>query len=264
MPLQPREDLYRIEAVDRALVLLALLRDRGRLSVTDAASELGVAPSTAHRMLSTLCARGWAVQGARRLYQPGPALVATTRVGYGIPTVTRRLRPYLADLFERVRESVHTVVLTGADVHFVDGIEGDQALRVGLRVGARMPAGRTAGGKAMLAELDPAAVRALYPVGLTTSSDGRATDLARLEDELAVVRERGHAVHEAESEIGVTAVGVSVGNAGGEHLVAFTVAVPTVRFEAARVGALADALHAVADRARRELAAQDAEALALH
>jgi IclR family transcriptional regulator, acetate operon repressor len=52
---------YRIEAVDRALLLIRLLNEQGSVSVSEAAAELGVAPSSAHRLLATLCYRGFAV-----------------------------------------------------------------------------------------------------------------------------------------------------------------------------------------------------------
>jgi len=56
-PVQKRPT-YSIEAVDNALQLLQLLRDGGTLRLKDAAEELGVAPSTAHRLLAMLVYRG--------------------------------------------------------------------------------------------------------------------------------------------------------------------------------------------------------------
>ena len=53
-PVQKRPT-YSIEAVDNALQLLQLLRDGGTLRLKDAAAELGVAPSTAHRLLAIPC-----------------------------------------------------------------------------------------------------------------------------------------------------------------------------------------------------------------
>lgn len=229
--MQQNPDPYRIESVDRALQLLGLLRDRGRLSVTDAAAELGVAPSTAHRLLSTLGHRGWAAQGSGRLYQPGPELLDRHSTVRSIPALTRRLRPYLGQAFEELGETVHLMVLGGPDIHFVDGIEGDQALRVGLRVGTRMPAYTTSGGKAMLAELAPDAVAALHPNGLRPWPGGHAKDLPGLLAELEKVRQQRFGLNEDESEPGVTAIGASLGTAAGEIRAALTVAVPTARFD---------------------------------
>ena len=69
-----------LESVDAALRLLQMLGRDGQLRVTDAADELGVAASTAHRLLSTLRYRGFAVQAGDRTYRPGPAFTELPRV----------------------------------------------------------------------------------------------------------------------------------------------------------------------------------------
>ncbi|WP_255311288.1 helix-turn-helix domain-containing protein, partial [Streptomyces viridosporus] len=55
-----------LESVDNALKLLLLLRRNGRLRLSEAADHLGVARSTAHRLLATLRGRGFAVQGGEQ------------------------------------------------------------------------------------------------------------------------------------------------------------------------------------------------------
>lgn len=226
--MQRKSDPYRVEAVDRALVLLSLLAQRTELSVTEAGRALGVAPSTAHRLLSTLCHREFAVQGDNRLYRAGPALVALARPG-SAPPLPELVRPYLRRLFDTVGETVHVMVRSGAEIRFVDGIEGDQPLRVGLRTGARMPAYCTSGGKAMLAELTQEAVDTLHADGLAPWPGEKIRDLAALRRELDTVRRNHFGLNYDESEPGVTAIGASIGVVGGEHA-ALTVALPTVRF----------------------------------
>ncbi len=49
---------YAITSVDNALRLIEVLQRDGTLRVTDAAAEIGVAMSTAHRLLAMLCYRG--------------------------------------------------------------------------------------------------------------------------------------------------------------------------------------------------------------
>ena len=74
-----RAPAYPIESVDNALRLLLLLERDGRVRVSDAADALGVAPSTAHRLLAMLEHHGFARQEpSSRAYLPGPTLV---RVG---------------------------------------------------------------------------------------------------------------------------------------------------------------------------------------
>lgn len=231
---------HRIEAVDRALVLLTLLGERGALSVTEAARELGVAPSTAHRLLTTLTYRGFAVQDSRRVYHPGPSLLEPSR-NHAVRALPRVLRPYLQALFAGTGETVHVMALLGPDVVFLDGVEGTQALRVGLRTGTRMPAYCTSGGKAMLAELEPAEVDALHARGLTPWPGEPIADLAGLHRELDQVRSQRFGLNHDESEPGVTAIGASLGRVEGQRA-AFSVAVPTSRFASSSAAALAATL----------------------
>ncbi|WP_448070940.1 IclR family transcriptional regulator [Georgenia yuyongxinii] len=249
--MQQKTDPYRIEAVDRALVLLTLLAERGTLSVTEAGRELDVAASTAHRLLGTLSHRGFAVQGERRLYHPGPQLLGLGRSEPARP-LPERVRPYLERLYAEVGETVHLMVRDGAEVRFADGIEGTQPLRVGLRTGAHMPAYCTSGGKAMLADLTPAEVDALHPDGLTPWPGGPVADLAGLHRELAAVRRQRFGLNHDESEAGVTAIGASLGLVDGVHA-ALTVALPTARFATVETVELTGRLLQACRDARRAL-----------
>src|SRR5580704_10569183 len=53
-----------------------MLRDSGQVRVSTVAAELGIARSTAHRLLAMLVYRDFAVQAEDRSYRPGPALSA--------------------------------------------------------------------------------------------------------------------------------------------------------------------------------------------
>lgn len=234
----------RIAAVDRALALLALLSERESVAVTDAAQTLGVAPSTAHRLLATLVSRGFAVQVRQRRYSAGPALLAP---GWArpAPSLTETVRPYVERLFAATEETCHVMVLEGALVHFIDGIEGAQTLRVGLRTGAQMPAHRTSGGKAMLAEFSSGDLKALC-------SEADTVDLTELTRQLAGVRRSRTGLNRDETEPGVTALGASIGRVAGHHA-ALSVAVPTARLTAERARDLSRHLRAVCEDARRDL-----------
>lgn len=65
---------YPIGSVDRALKLLLLLGEQPQIRLTDAAKHLGVASSTAHRLLAMLQYRGFVRQDpVSKAYHPGPA-----------------------------------------------------------------------------------------------------------------------------------------------------------------------------------------------
>jgi IclR family transcriptional regulator, acetate operon repressor len=246
---------YRIEAVDRALLLIRLLSERRSVSVREVAEALDVVPSSAHRLLATLCYRGFAVQDEHRRYHPGPELSAAGPATLSLPHLLRVTRPIPQDLFERTGESVHLVVPAGPDVRFVDGIEGDQPLRVGLRTGARMPAYCTSGGKAMLADLEWSEVEALHPHGLAPWPYAKIRDLPTLRRQLARVRRQGYGVNTEESERGLTAIGVSIRSRSGRPVAALSVAAPTARFDRRHEPELAAQLMEARGAAGRAVAA---------
>src|SRR6266403_928308 len=65
-----------VSSVDNALHVLQLFKSRRVLRVADVADDLGVARSTAHRLLVALVQRGFAAQErVTRAYIPGPELM---------------------------------------------------------------------------------------------------------------------------------------------------------------------------------------------
>ena len=209
-----RKPTYSIEAVDNALQLLQLLRDGGSLRLKDAASELGVAPSTAHRLLAMLVYRGFAVQDETRRYVPGPAMGA----GPAGVTWTRLLRnlarPHMELLSSRLNETVNLMIRVGTKVRFLETIEGTNALRVGDRQGTVLPAHRASGGKAMLAELEPALVEQLFrsqnaEIGGDSIPDAEFPAFLR---ELETIRSNGFAANFEGTEEGISALGMALHN----------------------------------------------------
>lgn len=220
-----------ITSVDRALTLLVALRERGRLGVSEAAADLGVAPSTAHRLLNTLVARGFATQGPARQYYVGPQ-TGVASGGLDTTVLLHHVRPHLERLHEHINETVHLAIRTGTDIRLLDGIESTRPLRVGLRVGSRMPAYATSSGKAMLANMPWADVQALHPDGLPHWPTAKAQNLTDLRQELDAVRQRGYGTNEAETEEGVFVVGAGILDANARPIAAITIAVPRDRWKA--------------------------------
>lgn len=218
-----------IASVDRALHLLLHLRS-GPLTVKAAADQLGVAPSTAYRLLSTLTARGFAVQDGDRRYRAGPELVLQAPDQMSIDDLRRRAHPALRRLHADVDDTVQLMVLSGSSIQFIDGIESGAILRVAPRVGAFMPAYCSAGGKAILAALAWSEVERRHPAGLTPWESAKLTTMEELADELARTRSARYGMNRDETEAGVTGVGVSITGPAGGPVAALTVAIPSARF----------------------------------
>ena len=259
-PVQKRPT-YSIEAVDNALQLLQLLRDGGALRLKDAAAELGVAPSTAHRLLAMLVYRGFALQDENRRYVPGPAM----GVGPAGLVWTRQLRdlaqPHMELLSAQLNETVNLMVRVGSKVRFLATVEGSNVLRIGDRQGTVMPADKTSGGKAMLAELDPAMIEQLFrshnaEIGGDTIPDSVFPAFLR---ELESVRSNGFAANFEGTEEGVSAMGIALHNRQGSVVGALSVATPSTRFRKVFDAGLVASLRETCRQLEIEIAANPAD-----
>ena len=242
---------YALESVDNALRLLQMLRDTGRVRVTDAARELGCARSTAHRLLAMLVYRDFAVHDDDRGYLPGPALSAPRAAGHPAQLLRQVMTPHMERLCDQVGETINLVIRVGTQVRFLFSVESPQVLHVGDRRGAILPAYLASGGKALLATLTGAELDELYPgdgdTGLTP------TAYAKLRRELARVRRHGFALNLEETEAGVCAIGACLYGSGERPLGALSIAVPSARFPRDDVERLVTHLCTAVDRARPDL-----------
>ena len=256
---------YPLESVDNALRMLHVLRDQGRTGVSDAAAELGIGRSTAHRLLAMLVYRDFAVKDDDHTYRPGPALSAPRLTGRPLRRLRTALQPHMETLCERAGETVNLVVRVGTQTRFLASVESAQLLHVGDRQGTILPAWRASGGKALLAELPDEQVLDLFRRDADRADRGDRGDRgdgadraggaggmtdqerAGLLAELRAVRRRGYAENLEGTEAGVSAVGMCV-RRGAAAVAALSIAVPTVRYTPAAARFLVAELRATIRR----------------
>ena len=222
---------YAIESVDNALRILQMLRDSGQVRVSDVAAEIGIARSTAHRLLAMLVYRDFAVQAEDRTYRPGPAIAAEPLRGEPAQRLRQVMRPHMEALCDQVAETINLVVRLGTQTRFLHTVESAQVLRVGDRQGTILPAWKTSGGKVLLAELSDAQLTALLRGASGRPPEGMTVVERRgLVNQLRLVREQGYAENIEESESGVCAIGVCVRDKAGDPVAALSVSAPSVRY----------------------------------
>ncbi|WP_022884475.1 IclR family transcriptional regulator [Glaciibacter superstes] len=245
----PSDQGYPISSVDNALRLLELFaQGTPSIRVAEASRILGVARSTAHRLLQVLAVREFVRQDPdSRVYLIGPALIrlsiAVSR-GLDLATVAR---PIMSDLVETTGETVHLVVLHGADAFFLESIETSKGLRVGGRAGQLLPAYATASGRVLLAEFSADELHHLLQSPtlprLTPHTVGQRS---KLESILADTRQRGYATSYGESEEDVSSVAVPVRRHDDSVIAALAVGAPPSRLSDDDAPAIAKALQAAA------------------
>ena len=253
---------YPLSSVDNALLLLHLLRDQGGVTVSEAAETLGVARSTAHRLLAMLVYRDFAVQDGSQTYRPGPSLFVTAVETRPTRKLVKILLPHMHALRERHNETVHLSVRSGRWIRFIGSVECAQFLRVGDRRGTALPARAASGGRALLAELTTPQLAKLYCVAdKTTPTAGADNDATLTEGEwnalvqaMKLTRRRGFALNVPDTEPGVRAVGVALRNARGESVAALSIAAPVTRMPGAIVERLGVDLMDTSRRAVPDLA----------
>lgn len=222
---------YTIESLDTGLRLMALFRTHDTLTVTLAAGLLDIGRSTAHRVLSTLEGRGFAVrESSGRGYTAGPELLRLgSPAGFG--TAEReRIGAVLDDAVRRTGETVHSATLIGDRVLLTDGRESAHPVRVTLSAGSTHPAHATAGGKLLLSRMTADQVRALCPqeqlAGVTPRTvTSRDALLAELEE----IRGLGRAVCRGESVPGMHSVAVPLAVPGRRTGLALVASGPACR-----------------------------------
>lgn len=249
-----RNNTSTLESVDNALRLLLLLGSAGQLGVTQAARELGVTTSTAHRLLSTFKDRGFVIQQPNRSYAKGPAF-AELQVDPRALNLEQVASPHLDALRREMGETTHLMVRQDRHVRFLASFEADQVLRATSRAGSRLPAHQVSGGRALLAELSSRDLTLLYPAeGVPALGlDGPAVNALRRE--LAATRQRGYGQNRCEGERGIAAIGMSIHGPNRKAAGAFSISLPTMRYSRYRLGELVAAARTTRARIEADLTA---------
>lgn len=219
-----------LESVDNSLRLLQLVASTARVGVSEAATHLGVAPSTAHRLLATLRFRGFVVQGRDRTYRAGPAMEEMVNRRMARATLAGVVMPALQTLRDNTDESSHFLVLVGRQVRIIASVECSQTLRVGDRTGVMLPAHRSAGGRVLLGALSPQELDELYPPEGLPGSGLDPAGMAALRRDLARCRKQGFAVNNGQTERGITVIGTLVADEE-EPIGALSLSMPSVRYQ---------------------------------
>jgi IclR family transcriptional regulator, acetate operon repressor len=234
---------YALQSVDAALKLVQTLQTFGPMRVSDVAKELDVAVSTAHRLLAMLVYRGFAEQLPDRRYGPGIGVRPIPILDPSLTDLRTRAYGPMVALVDRIGESANLVVLAGIEVRFVATVECNRVLRVGDRVGQRLPAHLTSGGKAILATLPDSELDKFRDLGPTV--------FPRLQQEVLIARQSGYASNHQHTEKGLSAFGVALTplfrtiETGTTHA-AICLAMPTARFRRPMIESYISALNEAA------------------
>jgi DNA-binding IclR family transcriptional regulator len=220
-----------VPAASRALQVLKFLATQpDPVPLDRIVRALGLPRSTAYHLLNAMIEEGFVIHVEdEHRYGLG---VAAFEVGSGYARqepLQRIARRPLANLADRVGQSAHLAVLHGRDVLYVVEERAPGRPPLVSDVGVRLPSHLTASGRAILAALPAAQVRALFPDrgAFVDRHEKGPTSLSGLRVLLTETRLRGYAVEEGEVTPGFASVAAAVTDHNGLPLagVAVTYAV---------------------------------------
>lgn len=247
----------RIQAIDRAAALLNALANVGPAGapLRTLAAGVGLNPSTAHTLLTSLLSHGFAEQDEEsRNYRLGPRVLVLSRVYLAHVDLASVAAPIVRELWEQTEETVHLAVLR--HWHRVDIIVLRSPLTLTVNPGLGHGGDQnssgtfhgTAAGKVLLAGRRDAEISDLLAKGVPTFTANTLPDEASILAEIARVRRDGYATNREEEVLGVHGVAAPVTDANQTTVGALCVGYPTARATKQRQRFIRDATISAAHR----------------
>lgn len=227
----------KVPAADHTLRILTLLaRSRGPLPATVIATQLDLPRSTVYHLLTTLQEHGFVMHlpEAKR-YGLGIAAIELSS-GYSRQEPLARIgRPLVAELVERLGMSGHLAIPLGRDVLYIVEERFPGAPSLITDVNVRLPMPTTASGRAILAQLPKAQVRALFPTAESFTSphthETAITKYSQLRRVLDETLTRGFAIERGSVTEGISSVATPVLDHRGWPVAAIAVTFPNPDIE---------------------------------
>jgi IclR family transcriptional regulator, acetate operon repressor len=256
MPAKPGSSAVQVQSLTRGLSLLeALARAEGGLTLTDVAQRVQLAPSTAHRLLSTLEKMGYVYQSGElgRWYVGLQAFTVGTGFLANRDFVAQS-HPYMRRLMEQVGETANLAILDGTEAVFIDQVQCRETMRTIVKLGSRVPLHASGVGKAIFAALPDEQIDAILKVrGLPRITENTITVPETMWASVRVIRQRGWSFDDEEHLPGTRCVAATIYDEHGEALGAISLAGPSSRLPDERIKQLGPIVAHIAEEITRHL-----------
>lgn len=228
-----------IQSVDRAIGLLSVIAASTQApTVRELAKACGLNRSTAWRLLSTLERHAFVVRDeVSQRYTIGYGVTRIAGAASDHAALIRQARPSLERLAADTGETINLSVVSRNKAVCIDQIDPPRVVFIDW-VGKPLPLHCTSSGKAMLACLSDAELRAFFQRPLEALTPATITQPARLWADIKRSRKRGYAVTRDELEDGLCGVSAAVRDQDRRAIAFVSVSSPIHRVSDHRLGAL--------------------------
>lgn len=259
MTVRPKRN-YDITALQRGLRLLHLFSEFPRgLSAKQVAALSRLPVSTVHRFLANLVTAGFLNRDAEGTHHLGIACFSIGQAAVGQLDIRRLSLPYLQELNQQTRETIHLTMRHGLSAVYVEKLDSPEQLRIHSRIGASVPLHCTAVGKVMLAYMpEDEQERILPQLDLKRPTPNAVGNLQELRTELYRVRKNGYACDLEEHELHIRCVAAPIWDHTGSVQSSLSITAPTLRMPVTRLRQLAPLIQAAGRKISAELGYQAA------
>jgi DNA-binding IclR family transcriptional regulator len=249
---------YDITCLQRGLRLLHLFGDSPRgLTAKQVGGLTRLPVSTVHRFLANLVTAGFLTRDGDGNYRLGIACFTIGQAAVGQLDIRRLSLPYLRELNQQTRETIHLTVRHGLSAVYVEKLDSPEPLRIHSRIGASVPLYCSAVGKVMLAYMpEDEQDRILPELSLKRLTPNSVGNLQELKTELYRVHKNGYACDLEGHELHIRCVAAPIWDHTGGVQSSLSITAPTVRMPVTRLRQLAPLIQAAGLQISLELGYQ--------
>lgn len=209
-----------LRSVSIAMAVLGCFERERELGATRVAAELGVAKSTASRMLAALAASGMLERSRAGRYRLGLRLFEIGQLAVDRLMLRELALPVLGELREVLRETAQLAVPVGADVLFVDRLEASGAGTLFHTELYRRGPGHSSSSAKAIAAYNPSMAQAILDRGFVRRTPFTIVDPNRYRQVLHQVLVDGYAASREEHTMGMSSIAAPIVLRRGERTVA--------------------------------------------
>lgn len=202
----------KVRVLDRAFDILEILSVRNApMSLSEIAAESGLSKSTVHRLLTAMLARSIVAKTDDGAYTIGYKIIEMASMRINDLELVTEAAPYLSKIARELDLTAHLGILEGAEVVYLEKLDGHPNAQRYTQVGQRSPAFCSSIGKCLMAGmsrdelddvLDECDFKRYTPHTITNRRD--------YIEHLRQVRQQGWAMDDEEYEVGHRCVGATV------------------------------------------------------
>lgn len=234
-----------VQTLERSLDILEVLaHTEEALGVTEIGNRISLHKSTVHRILQTLCYRGYVEKEKdNERYKLGIKIVELGIRFFNDLEIRKVAGPVLEDLAKLLDEVVHLVLHDGGEVVYIDKRESSHVVSMRSKLGRRAPMHCTAVGKALLSTMsNEEVIRILEAKGMPRYTPNTITEAEALITNLDEIRTSKISVEHEENEIGIICLGTPVFDYSGRAIGAISISGPAARIHEKGIKRIAEEL----------------------